>query len=99
MSTVLTAICVTCVRFLPICCPRLVVHVVSCCNGSGVRVLRVFSQDMTLHAQGRKEDGGAVPHLALPVAWCPKGSLIAMAQVVRTELQIVFFETNGLRHR
>ena len=32
--------------------PRML-HRNSCCNAAGVRVVRVFSQDMTLHAQGR----------------------------------------------
>ena len=49
---------------------------------------------------GRKEDGTGVEGLGAALCWSPNGSLIAAYQLLRgTEPRVVFFETNGLRHR
>ena len=45
------------------------------------RRLRVWTQDLTLHATGRNEDGTEVPEICGPIAWAPNGSLIATSEV------------------
>eukprot|EP01138_Halocafeteria_seosinensis_P015794 gb/GECG01016118.1/.p1 GENE.gb/GECG01016118.1/~~gb/GECG01016118.1/.p1 ORF type:complete len:1684 (+),score=195.70 gb/GECG01016118.1/:1-5052(+) len=71
----------------------------TCDASTSQRTLRVWTQDLTLHGVGRHEDNTNVADLQASLHWNPNGSLIAMPQVKRDVLQIVFFERNGLRHR
>jgi len=61
----------------------------------------VLSQDLSISAAGRNEDGSAVTGLhAGDLAWSSDGDLWACGMDVqaRSRTQIAFFETNGLRH-
>ena len=65
---------------------------------SGVRMLRVLTNDLALHSEGRNEDNSGVPNLHAPLAWSADSALIGAVQSLRGSLRVVFFERNGLRH-
>lgn len=68
-------------------------------NTDHIRVVKVWSQNLELRGVGRPEDNSLLLGLTGPICWSPNNSLIATTQVVREALQVVFFETNGQRHR
>ncbi|KTW29713.1 hypothetical protein T552_00920 [Pneumocystis carinii B80] len=57
------------------------------------RINRVFSRNGTLDSVSQLVD-----YLESPLAWKPSGSVIASIQRKPKELDVIFFERNGLRH-
>ncbi|KAI1616612.1 elongator complex protein 1 [Exophiala viscosa] len=57
------------------------------------RVIRVFSRDGVLDSASEPVDG-----LESALSWRPSGNLIAGIQRSEENLQVIFFERNGLRH-
>jgi len=65
---------------------------------SGDRIVRVLTNDLNLHAEGRNENNSGVPDLYPVLAWSTDSELVGSVQRVREHMQVVFFERNGLRH-
>ncbi|KAI9351477.1 IKI3 family-domain-containing protein [Obelidium mucronatum] len=58
------------------------------------RVVKIFTREGELHSVCEE-----IPNLQKTLAWRPQGNLIATVQTLpSSQLQIAFFETNGLRH-
>ncbi|KAJ3297896.1 hypothetical protein HDU79_001653 [Rhizoclosmatium sp. JEL0117] len=58
------------------------------------RILHTYTRECTLHSVSEP-----IPLLHKVVSWRPAGNLIATVQTLPSkQLQIAFFETNGLRH-
>ncbi|KAJ3242809.1 hypothetical protein HDU78_001127 [Chytriomyces hyalinus] len=58
------------------------------------RVIRTYTREAAHHSTSEP-----IPSLQKSIAWRPLGNLIATAQTLPSkQLQIAFFETNGLRH-
>lgn len=74
-------------------------------SSDNVRRIRTYSrEDLALHSVGRSEDGSGkvVPNLLEHVAWAGGGCSNLMTAVQKKGKriqQVVFFESNGLRHR
>ena len=56
-------------------------------------MFRVWSRDGTLHSTGEPTDG-----LEQPLSWRPSGNLIACCQRKPHTYDVIFFESNGLKH-
>ncbi|KEF56172.1 uncharacterized protein A1O9_07753 [Exophiala aquamarina CBS 119918] len=57
------------------------------------RVIRVFSREAVLDSASEPVDG-----LESALSWKPSGNLIAGIKRSETQIEVVFFERNGLRH-
>lgn len=57
------------------------------------RVIRIFTRDGILESASEPVDG-----LEGALSWRPAGNLIAGIQRMRNDLNVIFFERNGLRH-
>ena len=65
---------------------------------SGNRIVRVLTNDLNLHSEGRNENNSGVADLYPVLAWSTDSELVGSVQRVRDHMQVVFFERNGLRH-
>ena len=59
----------------------------------GARKLRVWTRDVTLHSTSESTDG-----LECAIHWRPSGNLIASTQRKPHRHDVIFYESNGLRH-
>ena len=57
------------------------------------RVIRVFSRDGDLDSASEPVD-----HLEAPLSWRPAGNIFASVQRRESQVRVIFFERNGLRH-
>ncbi|EQC33547.1 hypothetical protein SDRG_09054 [Saprolegnia diclina VS20] len=63
-----------------------------------IQVWEQSNASWSRHATGRYEDGRPLTQLESTIAWSPNHTLIATSQILKSQLHVIFFERNGLRH-